>query len=79
MRAYSLRMAIPELILKSHSPEGTQHPVEGVWDSLAADPVAVPRADWLQRELDQRLHELIREGPIGILCKRVLGGVEGQT
>lgn len=29
--------------------------VEDIWDSLAADPSAVPAPDWHRAELDQRL------------------------
>jgi putative addiction module component (TIGR02574 family) len=40
--------------------------LDQLWDSLGRDPQALPLSDEQQRELDQRLDELEREGPKGL-------------
>lgn len=79
MWAYNSGMAIPALNLKNLSPEEKLRLLEELWDSLAADPAAVPLTDWQRRELDRRLDELDREGPTGIPWERVLSEIEGRS
>ena len=47
--------------------------LENLWDSLSSTPIAVPLTDAQREELDRRLDELDREGPVGIPVEEVLG------
>jgi putative addiction module component (TIGR02574 family) len=40
--------------------------LERLWDSLASNPEAIPLTYAQREELDRRLDDLEREGPIGI-------------
>ena len=40
--------------------------LEELWESLSATPEAIPLTSAQREELDRRLDELDREGPIGI-------------
>lgn len=46
--------------------------LERLWDSLSAKPTAVLLTGAQREELDRRLDELDREGPIGIPAEEVL-------
>ncbi len=46
--------------------------IEELWDSLCEIPDAVPLTDAQRAELDRRLDDLEREGPIGIPWEDVL-------
>jgi putative addiction module component (TIGR02574 family) len=72
-------MSVPALNLGDLTPEEKLRLLEEVWDSLAADPRAVPLAAWQRRELDQRLDELDRDGATGIPWERVLKEFEGRS
>jgi putative addiction module component (TIGR02574 family) len=72
-------MSVPALNLGDLTPEEKLRLLEEVWDSLAADPGAVPLTAWQRRELDQRLDELDRDGATGIPWERVLKEVEGRS
>jgi putative addiction module component (TIGR02574 family) len=76
---YNLHMTFPALKLDDLSPDEKLRLLEQVWDSLAADPDSVPLQGWQLRELDRRLDELDREGPIGIPWERVLSEIEGRS
>ena len=47
--------------------------LEKLWDSLSATPSAIPLTDPQREELDRRLDDLEREGPVGIPADEVLG------
>lgn len=47
--------------------------LERLWDSLSSTPSAIPMTDAQREELDRRLDELDREGPVGIPAEEVLG------
>jgi putative addiction module component (TIGR02574 family) len=47
--------------------------IEAIWDSIAANSSAVPLTDAQREELDRRLDDLDREGPIGLSADEVLG------
>ncbi len=47
--------------------------LEKLWDSLSAAPSAIPLTDPQREELDRRLDDLEREGPVGIPADEVLG------
>ena len=46
--------------------------LEELWDSLSATPEAVPLTNAQRDELDRRLDELDRDGPVGIPWEEVL-------
>ena len=46
--------------------------LENLWDSLSSTPKAVPLTAAQREELDRRLDELDREGPVGIPAEEVL-------
>ena len=46
--------------------------LEKLWDSLSSTPEAIPLTDTQREELDRRLDELDREGPVGIPAEEVL-------
>ena len=72
-------MAYPAINLDDLTPEQKLRLLEEVWDSLAADPSAVPLTEWQRRELDRRLDEIDREGATGIPWNRVLSEIEGRS
>ena len=39
--------------------------LDEIWDSLSATPEAIPLMDWQREELDRRMDDLEREGPVG--------------
>ena len=47
--------------------------LENLWDSLSSTPKAIPLTDAQREELDRRLDELDRDGPVGIPVEEVLG------
>ena len=54
------------------SPEERLHLIDEIWESLSADPACVPVTDAQRGELDRRLDDLDREGPVGIPWDEVL-------
>ena len=46
--------------------------LERLWDSLASSPESIPLSDSQREELDRRLDQLDREGPVGIPANEVL-------
>ena len=46
--------------------------LENLWDSLSTKPSAILITDAQREELDRRLDELDREGPVGIPAEEVL-------
>ena len=59
------------------SPEERLELLEELWDSLS--PEAIAMTDAQTRELDRRLDELDREGPIGIPWNEVLDRIRNRT
>lgn len=59
------------------SPEERLELLEQLWDSLS--PEAIPMTDAQREELDRRLDELDREGPIGIPWNDVLDRIRTRT
>jgi putative addiction module component (TIGR02574 family) len=53
------------------SPEEQLQLLEQLWDRLSSSPNAVPLTQAQREELDRRLDELDREGPIGIPWEEV--------
>jgi len=65
------------LDIASLTPEGRLDLVEELWDRLGAAPEAIPLTETQRAELDRRLDDLEREGPIGIPRDEVLGRIRG--
>ena len=59
------------------SPEERLELLEQLWDSLS--PEAVPMTDAQKEELDRRLDELDREGPVGIPWNEVLDRIRNRA
>jgi putative addiction module component (TIGR02574 family) len=49
--------------------------LEQLWDSLSSTPEAIPLTRAQQQELDRRLDDLDREGPVGIPWDDVLHAI----
>ena len=52
--------------------------LEELWDSLSATPEAVPLTNAQREELDRRLDELDRDGPLGIPWEEVLRRIRSR-
>jgi putative addiction module component (TIGR02574 family) len=59
------------------SPEERLELLEQLWDSLSSE--AVPMTDAQKEELDRRLDELDREGPVGIPWNDVLDRIRNRA
>jgi putative addiction module component (TIGR02574 family) len=59
------------------SPEERLELLEQLWDSLS--PEAIPMTEAQKEELDRRLDELDREGPIGIPWNEVLDRIRNRA
>jgi len=59
------------------SPEERLELLEQLWDSLS--PEAIPMTEAQNEELDRRLDELDREGPIGIPWNEVLERIRNRA
>ena len=53
--------------------------LDEIWESLSAAPEAIPLTAAQREELDRRLDELDREGPIGIPWEEVLQRIRSRT
>ena len=52
--------------------------LEELWDSLSATPEAIPLTSPQREELDRRLDELDRDGPVGIPWEEVLRRIRSR-
>ena len=52
--------------------------LEELWESLSATPEVIPLTKAQRKELDQRLDELDREGPVGIPWEEVLHRIRSR-
>jgi len=71
-------MSKPSLDVAALTPEERLDLLEELWDSLAATPTAIPLTGAQRAELDRRLDDLEREGPVGIPWDEVLGRIRGR-
>ena len=62
--------------IQALSPAERLELIELLWDSLTSTPEAIPFTDAQRAELDRRLDELDREGPIGIPAEEVLNRLD---
>jgi putative addiction module component (TIGR02574 family) len=65
--------------IASLSPEQRLQLLDQIWDSLATTPESVPVTSVQREELERRLDELDRVGPVGIPWDDVVRRVRGQT
>ena len=61
------------------SPEQRLELLEQLWDSLSSNPDAVPLTAAQREELDRRLDEIDREGPVGIPWDEVMRRIRSRT
>ena len=52
--------------------------LEDLWDRLSLTPEAIPLTDAQREELDRRLDDLDREGPVGIPAEEVLSRLHSR-
>lgn len=53
--------------------------LEDLWNSLSQTPEAIPLTQDQREELDRRLDDLEREGPVGIPWEEVLRQIRSRT
>jgi putative addiction module component (TIGR02574 family) len=53
--------------------------LDELWESLSRTPEAIPMTNAQREELDRRLDELDREGPIGIPWEEVHRRIRGRA
>ena len=61
------------------SPEQRLELLEQLWDSLSSTPDAVPLTAAQREELDRRLDEIDRDGPVGIPWDEVMRRIRSRT
>ena len=71
-------MNMPGFNLNDMSPDEKLRLLEELWDSLSANPDAVPLTAAQRQELDRRLDELERDGTSGIPWDDVLREIESR-
>jgi putative addiction module component (TIGR02574 family) len=74
---YTKRMATIDVA--SLSFEERLRLLDELWESLSRTPEAIPLTGAQQEELDRRLDELDREGPVGIPWNEVLCRIRGRA
>ncbi|MPZ45411.1 MAG: hypothetical protein GEV05_18870 [Betaproteobacteria bacterium] len=62
--------------IQALSPTQRLELIELLWDSLSSTPEAIPFTDDQRAELDRRINELDREGPVGIPAEEVLNRLD---
>ena len=60
------------------TPEERLSLLEQLWDSLVDTPQAIPLTEAQSAELDRRLDDLEREGPVGIPWDEVLSRIRSR-
>jgi putative addiction module component (TIGR02574 family) len=65
--------------IASLTPDERLDLLEELWDSLAASPETIPLTEAQRAELDRRLDDLEREGPVGIPWDEVLSRIRGRS
>jgi len=53
--------------------------LEELWENLSATPDAIPLTNAQREELDRRLDELDRDGPVGIPWEEVLDRIRSRA
>jgi len=71
-------MSEPEVNIGALSPQQRLRLIEDLWESLRQTEASVPLTDAQRQELDHRLDDLDREGPVGIPWEEVLRQIRGH-
>ena len=53
--------------------------LDELWESLSRTPEAIPLTEAQREELDRRMNDLEREGPVGIPWDEVLARIRGRA
>ena len=77
-QGYTSAMSRRGLDIASLTPEERLSLLEELWDSLAVAPHAVTLTEAQRAELDRRLDDLDREGPVGIPWEEVLSRIRSR-
>jgi putative addiction module component (TIGR02574 family) len=72
-------MSKPALNIGDLSPEERLRLIEELWDSLNDKPESVPLTNAQREELDRRLDDLERSGPVGIPWDEVLQQIRSRS
>ncbi len=72
-----LAMARPAVNVAALSREEQLRLLDELWEVLGRDPDALPLSDEQRRDLDERLDDLEREGPVGLSWNETLAHVRG--
>ncbi len=62
--------------IQALSPDQRLQLIKLLWDSLSPTPDAIPFTQEQRAELDRRLDDLDRAGPVGIPAEQVVNGLE---
>ena len=71
-------MSVSDIDILTLTPEERLVLLEQLWDSLTPTPEAVPLTDAQRAELDRRLDDLDREGPVGVSWDEMLDRVRNR-
>ena len=71
-------MSPPAIDIESLTTDERLRLLEQVWESLRQRPTEVPLTDAQREELDRRLDDLDREGPVGIPWEEVQRRIVGR-
>ena len=72
-------MSKPAVSIADLNPEERLRMIEELWDSLSEQPGSVPLTDAQRQELDRRLDDLERSGPVGIPWEEVLKQIRSRS
>lgn len=72
-------MSKTELNISELTPEERLRLIEELWDSLTQNPKDVPLTNAQREELDSRLDDLERSGPVGIPWDEVVQQIRSRS
>ena len=72
-----MSMAVVDIV--KLSPEERLRLIDEIWDSLSVSPTSIPLTDAQRNELDRRLDDLDRDGPVGIPWNEVLDQIKSSV
>ncbi len=72
-------MSAPPVDIEKLSHEEQLRLLEQLWESLVKSPQAIPLTDAQREELDRRLDDLDRQGPVGIPWEEVLSRIQSRS
>ncbi len=72
-------MSAPPVDIEKLSHEEQLRLLEQLWESLVKSPQAIPLTDGQREELDRRLDDLDRPGPVGIPWEEVLSRIQSRS